>query len=314
MGVVATSSPHRGRRPLVLLVTCSARKRIPIHPQLQLRSISSGDPLARLEEWKSRLVSVEAASVPAVALYAGDHWSAARLAIDHARAWNPKSQLWVMSAGYGIVAGEVLVKSYSATFARGQDSVFRRGSTDDRRGVISAWWKGLPHESTVENLLSDPSEPVMLIAGGSDYIEALRVEIEAAAADANRLNRLFVISAGSRDIAGLLPVRGSHSGAVGGSLASLNARILAYLMRSANEHGFARPEMEAMLRSLDGSAACVTARASASDGEIMSAISALRAGRPALSYTSALRALRSQDLACERLRFKALWLQATASG
>ena len=306
------SSYARGRPPLVVLVACSSRKRIPTDPLLRLRSIKSKYVHTRLGKWTSRLADVEAASTPAVGLYAGEHWLYSRLAYEVALAWNRESRLWVMSAGYGIVSAETAVKSYGATFANGhEDSVYRGRSTSDRRKVIAAWWSGLPHESTVGNLLDHPSMPIVLIAGGSDYVDALSTEIESV--DANHLDRMFVISAGTRGTPGLLPVRGSYSGAIGGSLAALNARVLAFLVGSANEHGFARGEMEAMLRELGSPVTRQPKRRSASDGEIAVAISALRAVRPAHSYTSALRALRSQDLACESSRFKSLWANATST-
>ncbi len=52
--------------------------------------------------------------------------------------------LLVASAGYGLVSAAAQLKPYSATFARGIDSVLSADeSRDARKGQLTDWWNGL---------------------------------------------------------------------------------------------------------------------------------------------------------------------------
>jgi hypothetical protein len=301
---------NRKRSPRVsLVVACSQRKHIAPRPELRLASLDL-DPERRVKEWTKRIERVEAPRFHAEELYAGDHWHAATEAFRHVQRYTSAAELWVISAGYGLISGRKLVKSYSATFANGSpDSVWRGVSEGDRQRRLSDWWGGLPHEATLAELLDRHMQRV-IVAAGTTYVEALSDELAALMQQQPEVtDRLSIISAGTHHNGFVLPVTGAFRAAVGGTDAALNARVLALLAADAPNHGFSHSAMESVLRDLAQSLPA-TIRPSGdrlSDREVCREIRALRRWRPEISRTAALRELRARHLACEQGRFASLW-------
>src|SRR5262245_61824806 len=105
---------QREREPRAsLVVACSQRKRLPAPPELQVRSVDS-NATDRVAQWKARLHSVDAPLLRAKELYAGDHWRSAVHAYEQAKRYSSKTELWVISAGYGLIRANSTVKPYSA--------------------------------------------------------------------------------------------------------------------------------------------------------------------------------------------------------
>src|SRR5438105_4578850 len=102
----------RKRPPkIVLVAACSQRKRVPPPLDLRLGSLASG-PEERATQWRKRLDEVEAGRQVAIELYAGDHWHSACQAYRLARRYSSRAELWVMSAGYGLIRSNTPIKPY----------------------------------------------------------------------------------------------------------------------------------------------------------------------------------------------------------
>ncbi|MGK3899636.1 hypothetical protein ABI062_15345, partial [Enterococcus faecium] len=74
--------------------------------------------------------------------------------------------LWVLSAGYGLVAANADVKPYSATFARGEaDSVLQR-TDGERRSALRLWWSLRTRStSTIASVAArDPDSSMLVVA------------------------------------------------------------------------------------------------------------------------------------------------------
>lgn len=243
-------------------------------------------------------------------LYIGDHWRAACTAYAHTLKYSSRAELWVVSAGYGLVRSTRALKAYGATFASGSaDSVWRGGTDGDRRTELAAWWAALDHESSVADLLG--RDTVVVIAAGVPYVEALDVEIRSALDRDVSAERLSIISAGSPPNAASLPVSGRFRRAFGGTDAALNARVLATLAADAPEHHFRRSAMSAVLTGITAHTIATerTSGKRAEDGEIVHRIKGMRRMNPSLSRTQALRELRRSGMACEQRRFGYLWAE-----
>ena len=126
----------RKRPPRVaLVVACSQRKRTRPPSELRLSSIDAA-PDERAVQWSRRIHEVEAAQHRAQDLYVGDHWRAACEAYRLAQQYSSRAELWVVSAGYGLIPSSKTIKPYSATFATGSaDSVWRGPADGDRQAV-----------------------------------------------------------------------------------------------------------------------------------------------------------------------------------
>ena len=169
-------------RPRVnLLVSCSGRKTRPVSEHLRLGSLVNADATTRVRTWVDRLSSVQEGKLAALALYAGDHWAVAK-SCSSSEAFRGGANLWVASAGYGLMRADAPVAPYSATFSPGHaDSVSPRKSTR----LLQEWWRDVgawdgPEPGTarsVEDLvLESPSDP-LVVAASSDYLAAMERDI-----------------------------------------------------------------------------------------------------------------------------------------
>jgi hypothetical protein len=304
--------PRRRPPKIALVVACSQRKRTPPPIGLQVSSIDA-PANERLKEWRRRLNEVGVRELKAHDLYMGDHWQAALKAYQLAQRYSSRTELWVISAGYGLIGSSKLIKPYSATFASGSaDSVWRGPCDGEQRSFLHQWWEGLPHEATLAELLRHDGR--IVIAAGAPYLAVLRVDLASALGHHQSADRISVVSAGSRGNGVLLPVTGAFRAAVGGTDASLNTRLLALLAAEAPSHGFQRSRMAAALnRMANGSRFSMARRApgtAVTDREVAQIIEEILRRLPTASRTYALRELRQAGMACGQSRFASIW-QAT---
>src|SRR4051794_9805519 len=93
-----------------ILATCTDRKRAEVPPELRLRSVRANTVAGRAKLWRERLDASRAPSLSASDLYGGDHWAVVRGLPTVAEQSGAKARLWVISAGYGLVAGDTEVR------------------------------------------------------------------------------------------------------------------------------------------------------------------------------------------------------------
>jgi hypothetical protein len=260
--------------------------------------------------WRERLSQVDAPRLPAAGLYAGDHWKWVLEGYRRTQRYSNRAELWVISAGYGLIPATKAIKPYGATFASGvADSVWRGPPDGDRRACLRDWWALLEHETSLADLLTARKDAAVVLVAGSAYVEAAATEIASARDQDLSGERLSVISAGTRGNGVLVPVDGRFRKAVGGTDSSLNARLLALLAQDAGTHGFRRSAMSKTIAAL-ASKLPPTHRQqgqTATDAEVMDQIETLRRRRPPISRTRALHDLRERGIACEQRRFATLW-------
>jgi hypothetical protein len=256
------------------------------------------------------LLTVDAPRHVASDLYMGDHWRAAVQAYQFAHRYSSRAELWIISAGYGLINAGAPIKSYSATFASGADDSVWRGPVDgDREACLRQWWSHMARGPTLPELVPAPGDGTVVVAAGAAYLAAISADLEMAVANDPSRERVSVVSAGTRGKCGLLPVSGDLRGTVGGTDSSLNARVLARLAAEAPAHHFQRLAMAELLSRIDRDAnSSPRARGRrSSDTEVLREIEAARMRTPSISRTQALQDLRRSGVACEQSRFAALW-------
>src|SRR5262249_50156238 len=101
-----------------IIVTCTNRKRVPVASSMRLREVDAADIQTRAKRWIEALrTSSQSVHLPAQ-IYSGDHWYVATTLPDTARARGLDADLWICSAGYGLIGEDAPIKAYSATFTR----------------------------------------------------------------------------------------------------------------------------------------------------------------------------------------------------
>ena len=114
-------------RSAAVFVTCTKRKTCAAAPSMCLGRVAKGRPADVAAAWISRLEAAREGGMPARRLYCGDHGKIAAELPHAARQAGVAADLWVVSAGYGLVPCDAIVASYSATFSQGHpDEIVRR--------------------------------------------------------------------------------------------------------------------------------------------------------------------------------------------
>jgi hypothetical protein len=292
-----------------VVVNCANRKSRPIPPELQLGDVSGPSTGERARRWIARLgQTCIAPHIPAVDLYAGEHWSVARTF--HALHRPGEAvHLWACSAGYGLIPAGAPLMPYHATLTRGQaDSVPGDPHPGGQDWEMAGTGPGRPR--TIQALVAGNPTAVFMFVLSKNYLAACGSDIAAARAGISDLNQLLIVSAGARargELAShLVPADARLQAHFGGTRRALNARIGAHLLSAG-------------MRGMDEAAEHVTRllaaqspiprydRKKQSDREILDRIRERLAQDPALSANRLLREFRDAGLACEQHRFSRLF-------
>lgn len=244
-------------------------------------------------------------------LYQGDHWSVVRQVISQQ---DSGIRVWIASAGCGLISPQTHVPSYRATFRSNEiDSV--AGDADERR----RWWHGLTQLSfetaaprTVTDLVHTYPTSTMLIAASPDYLTAMSRDMENALKAMSERNRFIVLCRKGVRLDGLeeaqVELGANLSTAVGGSMTSLNARMIRFLIRRLGI-SFDRTTVQAEVEELRSHCKLqmVAARRKSSDEQISAFIRDALKRNPSISGSAALTAFRDAGKAAEQRRFQSLF-------
>jgi len=303
---------RRGRRPkrVRVVVTCSHRKSRAVPDALRLRVLNHLTPSARARTWISRLSHNSGPTVSAIELYAGEHWKVARHLFDSDAGGIPV-ELWVCSAGYGLIPAAAELLPYSATFsADSPDSI------PDGNAGAARWWAALQSwdgpaaaPRSLAALVEDDPSSWVIVALSAPYVQACRLDLISAAGLA-RPGQFSIVSAGTKRDADLtpylLPVDARLQHVVGGTRQALNVRTVSHILTvGATSHA----DMEAWLTTVLAEQPPVPRyeRRRASDAEIRTFIRRrLRVDNTA-THSRLLREFRNSDRACEQSRFADLF-------
>jgi hypothetical protein len=317
---LAESSPVQAVR---IVASCTQSKRLPVPQALRLGSISNKSLAGRLVTWKDRLQQSGVEPVAAVDLYRGQHWAVVRDLPAKAQAAGYQADLWVASAGYGLVSAAAQVRPYSATFAASEDSVWREGD-GSRLPVLRAWWNGIqampgPEAGAPRSLtaLADmDSDAVILVIASPAYIAAMADDLAGVRARLTDPQRLIVISSRHNSLPEwlrphLVPSEAPLSGVLGGARGSLHARTARRVLHEASSvplrADILGPHYERLLSLAESPT--VTARLKLADEDVRRFIREAIAGNRNLSCAAALRSLRTTGHACEQRRFGGLYAE-----
>ncbi|MFC8296580.1 hypothetical protein [Micromonospora orduensis] len=307
------NSPAKVPTRVHIVVTCANRKNLPVPPALRVGGLSNYLPRQRLAEWTRRM-SEPGPSTAATSLYGGEHWAVARQLATSVRV---EAQLWVCSAGYGLIPATAHVRPYAATFAlRDGDSV-GRSSTENRD-----WWRGLSEwvgpepgapRSFYDLARTNPDDTIIAVLSDT-YLRPCSDDLRRAAGQLRDPQRLTIVGPAQADpdlnelVVG---VTARMRPAVGGSLLALNVRVAQRLVSlvTADSATHRRPHLRALAHELVATAPPPTPRANRermSDEEVRAFIRSLASVRPT-SATRLLRQLRDSGKSCEQARFKQLF-------
>lgn len=312
----------RHRPPSIcLLVGCTKRKRLPVASDLRFGAMAPGPA----EEVASAWVARERRSfdrLPAEQMYSGTGWRRSLEALAAARKNSQASEMFVLSAGMGLVSMQQRIPAYSATFAGGEDRVADRiEGQESTSAAHRAWWSVLGTGSQDQHrAVLEAAAPHTIVAAafGADYLDALMDDLECLARELGP-DRFYIICIGAdatrmptplREC--LLPFDVSIEGLLGVARSALNAAALEWLVSHVGQLPWRRSSVRTLVGSVMercGRTAAIEKRiTSMADSEIRMWISARLAQDPLATRTRLLRELR-RDGSCEQGRFARLFEQ-----
>jgi hypothetical protein len=294
---------------MILIANCSASKRGEIPDSLQLRNLRPLPFSVRFDAW-IRAIEAHRNLVPAVDLYKGDYWQYVRACVSALSAFD--SQLWIISAGLGLIPSGTTAPPYSATFSRrNPDSI---GQTIE---MARDWWQLLGRRNvrlgfpgSLTELHKRNPEAIFLLCLSSPYVEVLLPELKVLSTVASTQVAVFSAGFDQKDAPDtLLPLNARYQSHVGGSRGSLNSRILLDVIKilpvdELNPFGI-RKYLATVAEKLPPLQ--IFARKQCSNSELQERITTHLKFHRNASASSTLRAFRDQGLACERSRFHQLF-------
>ena len=303
-----------------IVANCADRKRLQVPPQCMLRMHHARSGLSRLASFLRTLESARGVSAVAEELYVGPYWAVVRDLPVVAASRGLEASLWVASAGYGLVPGSARLHGYSATFRVGEpDSV---PSTDEPFSIteqLTAWWAGLSEWAgpsgkprRIADLASAEPKAYVMVVSSPRYVQAMSEDLRSALKYLGP--RLIIVTshrlASSDPLAAnvvlseerLLPV-------VEGARPALHARVARHILAGSRSSGLDAHELRSRYARLAARAGFtrVPTRKPMTDAEVKRYLRQELHRAPRLSYTRALRVLRSRGRACEQKRFKGLF-------
>ena len=293
--------------------------------RLKARHLPARNSRERYRTWVQRLKEVDVPSVPVRELYMGEHWQVALSLAKVGEAAGLALELWVVSAGYGLVHEGDLVKPYAATFTPGLPDSLIRPDHGGRRTSTSDWWAQLAlwqgptsgNPRTLSDLARRNPADYLVVALGSTYLEAVIDDVDAARTLLTDPALLLVISAGTRPSnrlgSNLIPIDSSHQQSLGGTRLSLNVRAARWLVATSADHRFDHALVARKLAEVRTQSATAKTGRRMSDPEVSAYIRDQLNRQTKPSKTALLRRLRDQGRACEQARFARLFGEAASA-
>lgn len=305
-----------------VVVTCTKRKRLSPKRELQLRSVKGRSLEEKNKLWLQGLKRAAGKKVTARDLYAGDHWSVVR-ALDRAVVESKLAvNIWICSAGYGLVGLDAKLHSYAATFAVGfPDSITRGMPKLDPRESAKEWWgfltkwKGPTNGSprSVAGLAKIHPHSPLLVVASPNYLTALEDDLLNAAKSLKGTGRLMIVTSASQRVSQLseycLPCSAVLQRVVGGARTSLNVRLARRLLEEIPadkfNHSTAQRKLVRLIRRQPKSER--KPRQKTNDAAVERFIVEASKRDPRVGCDALLKRFRASGHACEYSRFRSLF-------
>ena len=161
--------------PKVHLITTCTNSKYHNAQRADLEMFQNSPSLEHLAKlWCANLESIpDSEKLPAIERYKGLHWSVAKSCLDE-----QDVELWIISAGLGLVHLSTLIPDYQATFAGGgKNSIPSFGL--NRHIANQHWWNEISarQHCSLSLLFDEHPEDIFIVSGSKDYIKAVQTDL-----------------------------------------------------------------------------------------------------------------------------------------
>lgn len=239
MDISLLSGSHSNK--IAFVVACTKRKRVNPPQQMQFDTLGYADDVNLLaKEWLKKIDDNNTRYV-AEELYCGPSWVPVLEARSLSQRILGETNIYILSAGMGLICSTDLIPSYSATFSDGKDQVAGRiDSGRSKNEIHREWWNALGRlqaKKTESTLRQIQSSDYILLAAGSEYVYSIHDSLIELVKSTNPKN-IFLISIGINKgkintslQECLLPIDVSLERILPGVRSSINQRVLYWVVR-----------------------------------------------------------------------------------
>ena len=301
-----------------VVVTCTKDKRYAVAEECQLRNVRGGSLRARMQDWHTRTNRHWRSRVPVKDLYAGDHWA-------NVRSFESSYfdiDIWVCSAGFGLVRFDDEIAPYAATFSRTHpDSVAATLSDADRPSAATEWWKATESRwkshfkerpRSLTALMATYPKRSLLVVASENYLAAIADDVRQGLHHLADPDQLSIICSGARSLAGLesnlLPCDARMQATTGGARRSLNTRLARRILQESRLPPRASSLAKRYRKLLEAQPPIEQYnREPLNDQQVKKFIRQHLQADSSYRHTPLLRMLRDANKACEQKRFASLF-------
>jgi len=158
---------------IAIITACTNRKKIPPSSLLCANNLPVGDQNDLLYSWKKRVnESPYSDRIPVTSLYAGRGFFEILKTIKN----NHKIQLWVVSAGLGLVNGEEKVPSYNLTISPSTRDSIQNKLIDGMQFDYRSWWHEINsklnyNDNHLSSLIKARKDTIFVISLPKSYLD-----------------------------------------------------------------------------------------------------------------------------------------------
>lgn len=307
-----------------LITTCTNNKKSLDSQALQLRNFISKDEDIETSAalWSKGLENAlnSNTTVAAKDLYKGGHWSIAKsIAEEH------KVELWILSAGFGLLNQNTPVVNYQATFTSTSDDCIpkSKGTLSERS---DRWWNALAnsigrtreHQNITSLMRNNPND-YFVVSGSSHYICAIYSDLmkglESLKAPSKQLIVITSASDNSRDLTPyILLSQQKMKQRLGGTMVTLNVALAKHFLSEVLRQETSSIDFSVVSQSLEKSFSkllpeSVPYRKRRTEEEVKAYVADLLKKAPDISASKALRHFRDSGSSFEEKRFRKAFLE-----
>lgn len=169
----------------IVVTSCGKRKSLEPSASLRAGDLARGDAASLARKWTARMAHA-AKRIPARQLYRGRAFREA----EHA-ARPMAAELYILSAGLGLIPADREVPAYSLTVANGADNILDR--IEDPGVAPRHWWRELTIAAASHSFddLLRGSSGLLLVAAPTAYLQMIGADLEKLSPTEQKRLRLF---------------------------------------------------------------------------------------------------------------------------
>ena len=155
-----------------VIVTCAANKTVDVPEELQFGKLPTLPVTESVNEWINRLKSTDVNLVKMIDLYKGGYWNIVK-DINQ----NPKvDNVWVLSAGYGIINANQSVKPYAIALKDNSYDSIKLNTEGQNKQSYSQWWDMITtkRKVSITDIYNQNPNDIFIVYASFEYMKAIK--------------------------------------------------------------------------------------------------------------------------------------------